>query len=228
MFALIIIGVFVLIVAVIIYFEYKNEKDYQAERKKRTLERKKTKPPYNPKTKVQQPLQNKKEESAKRKKATPGAKEKVKQESKKRPEGYELKEHTNTIEPQTPVKEHASKDEEKTYDLPKCKYPEFNYSRLIKMGLSEEEAIEFTKELIPQIKSQIPLIEEAFEKGDFHSMERLTHSIKGSSTTVGTGGVSDLLVECNTYLKTGKDLPIAEAYIKHLKYYADELEKKVA
>jgi len=229
MFALIIIGVFVLIVAIIIYFEYKNEKDYQAERKKRTQERKKTKPPYNPKTKVQQPLQNKKEESAKRKKATPGAKEKVKPESRKNPESYELKRHTETIEPQTPSKEQATPEKvEKLYDLPKCKYPEFNYSRLIKMGLSEEEAIEFTKELIPQIKAQIPLIEEAFKKEDFHSMERLTHSIKGSSTTVGTGGVSDLLVECNTYLKTGKDLPIAEAYIKHLKYYADELEKKVA
>lgn len=177
MFALTVIGIIVLIIAIIIYLEYQNEKAYQEERKKRTQERKKTKPPYNPKEKVQKPLQRKKE---------------------------------------------------KTYDLPQCKYPKFNYERLIGMGLSEEEAIEFAKELIPQIKTQIPLIKEAMEKEDFHCMERLTHSIKGSSTTVGTGGISDLLVEYNTYLKTGKELPIAEAYFEHLNRYAEDLEKEFA
>jgi chemotaxis protein histidine kinase CheA len=66
------------------------------------------------------------------------------------------------------------------------------------------------------------------DKEDFHSMEKLTHSIKGSSTTVGTGGVSDLLSEFNTYLKTGKDVPVAEVYFKHLNRYTDELEKQFA
>jgi len=65
-------------------------------------------------------------------------------------------------------------------------------------------------------------------KEDYHSMERLTHSIKGSSTTVGTGGIADLLVECNTYLKSGTEKAIAEAYLKHLKHYAAELEKQFA
>jgi HPt (histidine-containing phosphotransfer) domain-containing protein len=57
-------------------------------------------------------------------------------------------------------------------------------------------------------------------------MERLTHSIKGSSTTVGTGGVSDLLVDFNTYLKTGRELAIAEAYLEQLKHYCEELKQQ--
>ena len=111
-------------------------------------------------------------------------------------------------------------------ELPKCNYPNFTHSRLLEMGLSDEEAKEFVLELIPQIKKQIVQIKEAFIKQDFHQMERLTHSIKGSATNLGKGGVSDLLVECNTYLKTGKDIDIVKTYFKYLVYYTKELEKQ--
>jgi len=112
--------------------------------------------------------------------------------------------------------------------LPECKYPKFDYSRLLQMGLGEDEAMEFIRELIPQIQTQIPLIQKALDASDFHNVERLTHSIKGSSTTVGTGGVADLLVEFNTYVKTEKEIPVLEAYLKHLKYYCEELAKEYA
>jgi len=228
MFALTILGIFILIIAIIIYLEYKNEKNYQKNRHERKEARKKTKPPYDPNEKIQKPLREKKEKAAQLKASTPGAKEKPlvqvkKEEEKTLTDGYELK---DTQVKTSAVQEEVKKvPEEKSYDLPQCKYPKFNYSRLLDMGLGEDEAIEFVKELIPQIKTQIPLIKEAMDKEDFHNMERLTHSIKGSSTTVGTGGVSDLLVEFNTYLKTGKALPIAEAYFKYLNQYADDLEK---
>ncbi len=55
-------------------------------------------------------------------------------------------------------------------------------------------------------------------------MERLTHGIKGSATNLGTGGVSDLLVDYNTYLKTGTDIDIAKAYLEHLVHYTAELK----
>ncbi|SFZ97787.1 COG1565: Uncharacterized conserved protein [hydrothermal vent metagenome] len=110
--------------------------------------------------------------------------------------------------------------------LPKCKYPPFNFERLIEMGLNKEEATEYIWELIPQIKTQIPLIEEAINKKDFYNAERLTHSIKGSSTTVGTGGISDLLVEFNTYLKTKTDEETIKEYFKYLKIYSHNLEKQ--
>ena len=94
------------------------------------------------------------------------------------------------------------------------------------MGLSDEEAQEFVQELIPQLEEQIPPIEKVLVNSDFHQMERLTHSIKGSATNLGTGGISDLLVECNTYLKTGTDIDIAQAYFEHLKHYTRELKKQ--
>lgn len=96
------------------------------------------------------------------------------------------------------------------------------------MGLSEEEAQEFVQELIPQLEEQIPLIEEVMKISDFHQMERLTHSIKGSTTNLGTGGISDLLVECNTYLKTGEDIDIAKTYFEALKHYTKELKNQYA
>ena len=280
MFALTVLGIFVLIIAIIIYIEYKNEKNYQDNRRKRTEERKKTKRPYDPKVKVQKPLKEKQEKAAKRKAATPGAKDKTQLQVKKEKtktvrDSYELKNDKKpVVEPRkVPSAQELREAEEKKrleelkleakrreaekletqrlekekleaqkvepesipeaeitekIDLPKCKYPKFNYARLVEMGLSEDEAVEFVKELIPQIKTQIPLIKEAMEANDFHNMERLTHSIKGSSTTVGSGGVSDLLVDYNTYLKTGKELPVAEAYLKHLNHYCEELEKEYA
>lgn len=121
------------------------------------------------------------------------------------------------------VQKESSKETKK---LPKCNYPLFTHSRLLEMGLSDDEAQEFVQELVPQLEAQIPLIEEAYENKDFHQMERLTHSIKGSTTNLGTGGVSDLLVECNTYLKTGTDIDIARTYIDSLKHYTQTLKEQ--
>ncbi|RLA68540.1 MAG: hypothetical protein DRG09_07770, partial [Epsilonproteobacteria bacterium] len=109
-------------------------------------------------------------------------------------------------------------------ELPEANYPAFTHVRLVEMGLSDEEAKEFVGELIPQIEVEIPLIEVAIESGDFHKMERLTHGIKGSATNLGTGGVSDLLVDYNTYLKTGTDIDISKAYFEHLVHYTAELK----
>jgi len=110
--------------------------------------------------------------------------------------------------------------------LPICTYPKFTHARLVEMGLSDEEGKEFVQELIPQLEIQIPLIEDVLAIPDFHQMERLTHSIKGSATNLGTGGISDLLVECNTYLKTGTDIDIAKAYFEYLKHYTQELKEQ--
>ena len=90
------------------------------------------------------------------------------------------------------------------------------------MGLSDEDAKEFVQELITQIETEIPLIKEAMLQKDFHQMERVTHGIKGSSTNVGTGGVSDLIIEYNTYLKTGDNIQIAQNYFNALN---NELER---
>ena len=140
----------------------------------------------------------------------------------------------SSVKPKIDVKlEKQKKDKEKQEELkvvkkklPTCMYPKFSHIRLIEMGLSEEESKEFVEELIPQLEAQIPLIEIELNNADFHKMERLTHSLKGSATNLGAGGISDLLVECNTYLKTGTDADIATVYFEYLKHYTKELREQ--
>ncbi len=117
---------------------------------------------------------------------------------------------------------------QQSQSIPKTKYPQFTHNRLIDMGLSNDEAHEFVIELIPQIENQIPLINEAIQSSDFHQVERLTHHIKGSATNIGTGGIADLLVEYNTYLKSGTDITIVKSYFQDLVQYTKELKLQYA
>ena len=113
-------------------------------------------------------------------------------------------------------------------ELPCCTYPKFSHVRLVDMGLSDEESKEFIHELIPQLETHITLIEKALTIQDFHQIERLTHGLKGSATNLGTGGIADLLVEINTYLKSGIDMDIVTTYLEYLKYYTQELKEQYA
>jgi len=199
MLALTIISIFILIVILLIFFEYRNAKKYkETRRKKRQI----------------QNSTERSEASQEAKKATPEPAVKVKPEPK-------LQQQVVEPEPQKEVPT-------ETKELPEANYPQFTHVRLIEMGLSDEEAKEFVAELIPQIETEIPLIKAAIQEGDFHKIEKLTHGIKGSATNLGTGGVSDLLTDYNTYLKTGIDVDIVKAYLKHLVHYTNELKAQYA
>ena len=134
------------------------------------------------------------------------------------------------VQPQKSVNKQSTpqppQTEKPASTLPKGDYPDFNYARLLEMGLSKEDAEEFVQELIPQIEAQIPLLQKAMDDRKYEEMERLTHSIKGSSSTVGTGGIADLLVEYNTYLKKGKEGEVIRTYQKHLLHYFEKLKKQ--
>ena len=217
MLALTILSIFIIIIVLIIFIEYRNEKKYQAKRREKTTQKKREpkklvvrKAP--PKSKVEP----KTEVKPKVKVETPEIK-------------IETPEPKPQAEPKIEVKTEPKVEAPELVDtkkLPEVDYPDFTHIRLVEMGLSDDEAQEFVAELIPQLETEIPLIEAAIKEGDFHKTERLTHGIKGSATNLGTGGVSDLLVEYNTYLKSGTDTDIAEAYLKHLVHYTDELKKQ--
>ena len=126
-----------------------------------------------------------------------------------------------------PLKEKVEVEVTVAKELPPCDYPPFDHARtVVNLGLSEEEAKEFVGELINQIDTQLPLIKQELETGDFHKLERLTHSIKGSATNLGTGGVSDLLVDFNTYLKQGTDMEIVQNYFACLENYTQQLKEQ--
>jgi len=198
MLGLTILSVFIFIIFLLIFIEYRNEKKYQRERRKNRQQ------PTHPKT------------------ATPPQ---APQKATTKPELKHEPKPEAKAEPKPELKTEAAKETKK---LPEANYPHFTHIRLVEMGLSDEEAKEFVAELIPQIETQFPLIEKAMKDLDFHQMERLTHGIKGSATNLGTGGVSDLLVAYNTYLKTGTDIDIAKAYFGHLVRYNNELKAQYA
>lgn len=197
MLALTIFSILILLILLMIFVEYRNEKKYQA---KRRAESPKTRTPRK---------------RLRVRKVVP--KPEVKSEPTPEPEP----EPVPIFEPKVEVK--VPKE---TKHLPEANYPKFSHARLVDMGLSDEEAKEFVAELIPQIEEEIPLIQVALQNGDFHKIERLTHGIKGSATNLGTGGVSDLLADYNTYVKTGIDMDIAKAYLDHLVYYTSELKEQ--
>jgi len=247
MLASIVIGTIILVILLVVYREYKNEKKYQEERTKQK-ERKKKKltpkvtrrSPSAPKAEAEKEtspaapsseIPQEKPSAPVQKPIPPATEKKVQEIPVSKPEEHKAPKKSPDQKKPKPSTEPAEEKkpaapEEEALELPKGEYPLFNYDRLIEMGLSEAEAHEFIQELIPQIGDQIPLIDEAMEIPDFHQMERLTHSIKGSSTTIGTGGVSDLLVDYNTYLKEGKEVRIAKAYQEHLKRYYEKLKKQ--
>ncbi len=198
--ALTIISIFVFLVLLLIFLEYRNEKKYQEERRKKQ-------------TKIAPDTRTAPSKEEKRAAPKPGPKAEKKPEPKPEPE------------PKLEPEPEAIKE---TKELPEANYPQFTHVRLIEMGLSDEEAKEFVAELIPQIETEIPLIEAAIQEGDFHQLEKLIHGIKGSATNLGTGGVSDLLVDFNTYVKTGTDVDISKAYLEHLIHYTNELKVQYA
>ncbi len=110
--------------------------------------------------------------------------------------------------------------------LPKGVYPRFSNSRLLDMGLTRADADIFVHELVVQIDEHIPQIEVAIKCKSYEEIEQLTHSLKGSATNLGTGGVADALVDYNTYCKKGNDPDILSAYLEILKAYQGKLKKE--
>ncbi len=200
MLALTILSIFILLIILIVFLEYRNEKRYQEKRH----QPRQTQGPSGRSSSPKEP-----------KEVTP--KPEPKPEPKPKPEPIP--------EPKPEAKIEVPKETKK---LPEANYPQFTHVRLVEMGLSDEEAKEFVAELIPQLEVEIPLIEAAIQNNDFHKIERLTHGIKGSATNLGTGGVSDLLVDYNTYVKSGTDADIAKAYLEHLIRYTNELKAQYA
>ena len=208
MLALTILSIFIFIIVLIIFLEYRNEKKYQKKRRKQRPN-KQTTSPKEPKEVTPKPRR------------APRPEPEPKPEPKLEPI-VEVKLEPEIKQEQKP--EPKIEVPKETKKLPEANYPQFTHVRLVEMGLSDEEAKEFVAELIPQLEVEIPLIEAAIQDSDFHKIERLTHGIKGSATNLGTGGVSDLLVDYNTYVKTGTDSDIAQAYLEHLVHYTNELK----
>ena len=104
-------------------------------------------------------------------------------------------------------------------------YGHFSHERLVEgMGLSPEEADEFVVELIHQLESAIPDLDKAVEDHHYEEVEHITHGLKGAALNIGEGGVAQLLVDYNTYMKHGTEQPVIEAYQTLLKRTVSDLK----
>jgi len=104
-------------------------------------------------------------------------------------------------------------------------YPEFSNARAVEqLGLSQEEADLFMPELVAQIEEELPNLEAAIAANDVVQVERVSHMLKGSSTNLGSGGVSDVLVAFNTYCKTGSDFEVIQNHMQNLRFYLGRLK----
>jgi len=205
MFLWIILAVFILLIATIIIFEIRNERKYQKSRREEKSKYQKPKreekrPPRKPRIKIEP--------------QTPTA-PKVIQEA--IPTEEPVKEPVKKTEPEIPKK-----------ILPECQYPTFKHDRLLEMGLSDSDAKEFVEELITQLDEQTNKIDDAINNANIHELELITHMIKGSASNLGTGGITDLLTEFNTYLKEGTDSDIIQTYANALTKYTSKLKAQYA
>lgn len=106
-------------------------------------------------------------------------------------------------------------------------YPEYDNTRAMEqLGLSQEEADMFISELVVQIEEELPNLDAAYEQNDLERLEKVSHMLKGSATSLGQGGVADILVELNTYCKSGKDRGVIGDHLKNLHYYFGKLKEK--
>jgi len=207
-------GAFLIIITIIglvIYNEIKQNKQYQKEREER-LKRQRQRRKDTLQVRVKPKEANKQSQKPK--------------EQPKPPKPQPIAQPKPEIKPEPKPKIKPEVKTKPSVELPECNYPQFDHSRLLEMGLGENDAQEFVGDLINQIEDQLPKINDAIEDKNVENIERLTHSIKGSSTNIGVGGVADLLVEFNTYTKTKSNIDVIKEYFKQLKVYLEKLKKQ--
>ncbi|OQX60191.1 MAG: hypothetical protein B5M52_00920 [Helicobacteraceae bacterium 4484_230] len=132
-------------------------------------------------------------------------------------------------EPQAEIEEKVSEAVEAKPKRKIKQYDKFNNARAVEqLGLSQDEADMFIKELIQQIDDELPKLEAAIDNEDFEQIDDISHMIKGSSSSLGSGGVADVLSDMNEYSKEGRDIEIIRDYLYNLKYYFNELKTQFA
>ncbi len=106
------------------------------------------------------------------------------------------------------------------------KYPPFSHERAKReFGLGDSEAVEFIKDLVVQLDDELPLLRKALDDDDIAEIRRLSHLLKGSSSSLGDGGVSDAIASLDEYLSGGgSDLQMIGAMIVDVEHYSVELK----
>lgn len=106
-------------------------------------------------------------------------------------------------------------------------YPLYSNARAVEnLGLSQEEADMFVEELVGQIEGEMPTLQAAVDANDLDRLEKVSHMLKGSATSLGEGGVADVLVDFNTYCKEGNDINVIKTHMSNLQLHLGRLKEQ--
>ncbi len=113
-------------------------------------------------------------------------------------------------------------------DIPTKQYPLYNNARAVEeMGLSQEEADGFVHDLVKAVGAEIPNIESAILGHDYKRLEEIVHTISGSSSTLGSGGVSSALISFYAAVQHRDDWQKLYVHLQNVKYYLNELHEQI-
>jgi HPt (histidine-containing phosphotransfer) domain-containing protein len=113
-------------------------------------------------------------------------------------------------------------------DIPTKQYPLYSNARAVdEMGLTQEEADAFVFDLIKAINAEIPRIEAAILGNDYNALEEIVHTITGSSSTLGSGGVSSALISFYAAVQHHDSLQKLYVHLQNVKFYLNELQEQV-
>ncbi len=119
------------------------------------------------------------------------------------------------------------KFESKDIVIPTKEYAKYDNNRAVdEMGLTQEEADSFVYDLVKALESEVPRIETAIKGSDYKAVEEIVHTITGSSSTLGTGGVSSALISFYTAVQHRDDFQKLYTHLQNVKYYLAELKEQ--
>ncbi len=111
--------------------------------------------------------------------------------------------------------------------IPTKEYPKFSNLRAVdEMGLTQKEADALVIELVKAIEAEIPRIEKALKARELITLEEIVHKITGSSSTLGSGGISSALISFYTAVQHHDDMNRLLIHLENVKYYLSRLKEE--
>jgi HPt (histidine-containing phosphotransfer) domain-containing protein len=113
--------------------------------------------------------------------------------------------------------------------IPTKTYPPFDNSRAVtELSLSQEEADMFVGELIKAVDAEVKKLDKAIANENILEIEEITHTITGSASTIGYGGITNVLIDFYTAVQHRETYPVLKTHLANLKYYLDQLKEQHA
>ena len=126
-------------------------------------------------------------------------------------------------EDQVPVEEKVETPE---VTIPTKQYPKYDNSRAVdEMGLTQEEADSFVLDLIKAVGSEVPRMEEAIQNSEYKTLEEIVHTVTGSSSTLGSGGISSAFISFYAAVQHHDTMQQLSIHLQNVKYYLEQLKE---